>query len=231
VSLLRALAGHFLVLDHRPAAASPHEGSRCEVPRAAAPAAPQRVLAPTVALLCAPRDALPVGGALALAVSGGRGVAVVGLWTGGLGVNARRAAPALPAARRLATSLAARATVARATGRLVVVDLPGGEADAVSSWDRVRAAAEAPCVLVLAAARGELLDGLLAAQDLVVVAAAGRRGREEPLVRLAAVAARRMGARVATCPVPEGPERLAGAAGLDLPTPLRRALVAALETA
>jgi hypothetical protein len=181
------------------------------------PFAPARV-----AVLCRPADALAVGGALALAARRGGGPAVVCAWSAG---TPGPSAPALPAGLRLAERLAARGHAARATGRLVVVAL--GE-DAGAEATRVGAACpEVPVVCALAGPRDAALDGLLLAQERVLVAVAPADPPALAEVALGGLAA--LGARAEALSVPAGagPARALAAAGVALLPPLRAAVEAA----
>ena len=124
----------------------------------------------SVAVLCRPADALVAGGAAALAVAGRSGspCALLLLW--GAPERGPRA-PALGAARRLATRAGVRGHDAFATGRVAVVRLRGDLGEAAAEAGRVIAAAgEAPTVAVLAGPRAACADDLLRAQDTILVA-------------------------------------------------------------
>jgi hypothetical protein len=232
VSVLRALAGHFLVLEREAPASHGTGGWSGPAPRPHEPLAPaaQGPRAPTAAaLLCPPRDALPAGGALALTLAhrDGVGAALVGAWGGPAELPGEVGGPALPAARRLAARLVARGHEARAAGRLVIVRLPAGERDAAAAWQRVEAAVpDAPSVLVLAGPRGEALDGLVARRELVVVAVPAQA--DPALARLAPASVAGLGAPVVVVELPRTMGAALAAAGLRVPGPLRRALGVAL---
>jgi len=161
-SLLRVLAGVFVA----PAEARP---------RVAAPSA--------VAVLCAPVDAVALGGAVGTGLAR-ESPALVLAWTGETLAPPPLLAPATRRARRLAASLEARGQPARATARLVHASLPADERAAVVAAERAMAAAgSSPTVLVIAGARGDALDDLLARQDVVLVAT--RPGADADLASLA----------------------------------------------
>jgi hypothetical protein len=183
---------------------------------------------PGVAVLAAASDAPALGAALGLALALARGapVAAVCVWTPGV-MRPARTAPALPAARRLAASLAARGHDARAAGRLAVVSLAGGgEAAAAEARRALAAAGSAPAVLALGGPRDAAFDALLADQDLVVVATAG--GADAVLARLV-VAGLQETRRACVCELPAAhAARTLAAAGIGLLPSARRALAVAV---
>lgn len=124
---------------------------------------------PSVAVLCRSEQRW-LAGATAAAAAGGRGAPLVAVWTGDAPALPPVALPATPAARRTATRLAARGHAARTSGRLVRLALPADPAAAAAEAARARAAADGAVVVVLAGARDERLDWLVAAQDRVLVA-------------------------------------------------------------
>jgi len=95
---------------------------------------------------------------------------------------APRRGPATPAASRLAARLSARGFAAAARGRLAWVALDDHPVAAAVAARRIAGALEVPLVTVLAGPRCEVVEGLLAEQDLVLVVAADPEG---PLARLA----------------------------------------------
>jgi hypothetical protein len=200
-----------------PAAAREESATTC--PRAVAPAAP------AVAVLAAGADALVVGAALALALARRERAPVAALCAWDRDGAARLAwtAPARPAARRLATALAARGHDARPAGRLAVVRLPAGAHEAADDARRVLAAAgSAPAVLALGGPRSAAFDALLAEQDLVVVGSRAEAGSVLVQLALADLAG---AVRACACELPaSAPARSLAAAGLALSPSVRRAL-------
>lgn len=131
------------------------------------PTPPAGPPAGVVGLLTSSADGGALGAAVALAAAG-RGVGVVATWRcsgrGGPG------APGTGAAKRLATSLAARGLAVNASGRLVAVALDDDERSAVASLGPLEAATQgAPTVLVVGGPRGEGLDEALARCTIVHV--------------------------------------------------------------
>lgn len=123
-----------------------------------------------VAVLAGPGAAGALAATLALRMTGG--TAVVGCWTGegATLASARPPLPALPAARRLATSLTARGLPARASGRLVTVALPVDEREAAAAATRLAAAVgDAPLVFAVGGPRRDAWDQVLVDCDLVGV--------------------------------------------------------------
>ena len=141
-------------------------------PAAARPAAAAAV--PSVALLCRPADALATGGALALALARDARARRALVASGGPGRRRRTrcARPPCAEARRLVHALAAHGLEAEASGRLARTVLPDEPEAALAAGARAAAVAAAPTVLALAGPRDAVLDRLIAAQDLVVVAQA-----------------------------------------------------------
>jgi hypothetical protein len=168
-----------------------------------------------VAVVCRPPDAAVSGAAVGLALRAR--AAVVALW--GAQAPVLRAPPA-PAARRRALHLAARGHDAVATGRLVYVTLATGPDEAL----RARAAAAAPVVTVLAAARDERADAVLRDHDRTIAVGDG------PVAELAATSLARAGIPVRTLALPDAPvARHLTALGLALVDPLRPAVLEALR--
>jgi hypothetical protein len=135
--------------------------------------------APRVVVIGGAADVRAAARALAarLAAMRSRPAAILASWSSGDGAPASQApprsglVPARGGAARLATALSERGHDARAAGRLVEVRL-GEEPGAVAEAERVQdAARDAPVVLAVGGARGEAWDRLLAAQDLVLLAA------------------------------------------------------------
>jgi hypothetical protein len=151
-------------------ASAPPERSAAAVPPPARPNVPASP--PTLGVVAAPAFAAAAGAAVALAAARAVGarVALACVWCPD---DARERAsvhgPALPGARRLATTLAARGHEVRAAGRLVLVRLSADEAGAAAEAPRVVAAAGAAVGVVVTGARSEVLDAVLAAQDALVL--------------------------------------------------------------
>ncbi len=135
------------------------------------PAPMSAVAVPTEAAVIGAADvAAGAGAVVALERAGGSRVAVLLSW--GATVSARPAAPALPAARKLASRLTERELPALARGRLVLCLLDEREDTAATQARRVGALLPAgtPLVLALGGPRGEDLDTLLAEMPEVLVA-------------------------------------------------------------
>jgi hypothetical protein len=166
--------------------------------RAVGPAV-RAVTVPSVALLCRPDDVLATGGALALALARDTRArrALVGVWRGPPGIADALRAPAVPEARRLVHALAAHGLVAEASGRLARMVLPDEPEAALAAGARAAAVAAAPTVLALAGARDPVLDRLIAAQDLVVVAP--RPDVDSDLASLAVESVAALGVPVMAC--------------------------------
>jgi hypothetical protein len=236
MSLARRIAEHFVVpadgraTPERLTAADGRSG-RADITREGAPptrgcaVAPPRTPA-SVAVLAAASEAPAVGGGLGLVLArhARAPAAIVCIWSAAPGRPLWRV-PALPAAGRLASALAARGNAARGSGRLVVVRLADGSEAAAAQARRVAAAAgAAPIVLALAGPRPAAFDALLDEQDLVVVAVAP--GANPALARLA-VAGLRCGV---VCEIPLArPGRSLAGTGVALVPSARRALAAPLE--
>lgn len=187
---------------------------------------------PSVALLCRPADALATGGALALALARDASLrrALVGTWRAGPeAANALRA-PAVPEARRLVQALAAHGVEAEASGRLARTVLPDEPEAALATGARAAAVATAPTVLALAGPRDAVLDRLIAAQDLVVVAQpSGADGR---LAALALESVGALGVPAVACAPPVGARgRTLAAAGVAASRAAAAALAPAVEAA
>ncbi|MEY2516647.1 MAG: hypothetical protein QOJ89_4005, partial [bacterium] len=216
MSLLRSVIEHFVVPAADPPAPAREDVVACgDGPdRACAKPAPRPP--PGVAVLAPPGDVQPLAGALGLALADRRRapVVVVVIWAGDVpAADAAWRAPALPAARRLGATLAARGHAAVAAGRLAVVRLPPAPEDAAVQARRVIAAAgAAPVVLALGGPRAVAFDALLGEQDLVVVATP--RGTDPALARLAIAGLSSATARACACEVPLAhPARALAAAG------------------
>jgi len=176
-----------------------------------------RAAPPALAIVAAGPAALPAAAAAALRHAGS-GAVVLCCWRVAGAGRARGVVP-LPAARRLAASLAARGLEAVASGRLVRVALPAGDAQAVAALRRAEAACgAAPCVPVVGGPRGPAWDPVLAERDLVLV-----HGDDPAVVGLAV--ARLAAERCAAAPLdgaPPRPLRGLAVAGLVLPAPRPR---------
>ena len=187
---------------------------------------------PSVALLCRPGDALATAGALALALARdtGAGRALVACWRAGSEVAEAPRAPAWPEARRLVGALAAHGIEAEASGRLARAALPDEPEAALATGARGAAVAAAPTVLALAGPRDPVLDRLIAAQDLVVVATPADGGGRLAALALESVAA--LGVPAVACPPAAGPRRrVLAAAGVVAPRAAVAGLAPALEAA
>jgi hypothetical protein len=208
-------------VEPRPAA--PQEGGF--LAPVAPPRAPGRVRPATrlplrAAVLGAAAEAAPVGALLANALrsSAGASAAALAVWAPG-GVALRRGPSGL-AASRLAARLTARGLPAVARGRLAVLALEDHPVAAAVAARRAAGALEVPLVTVITGPRCEVIEGVLAEQDLVVVACAEPDG---PLARLA-VAGCSAAALACEAP-PPGPARWLARTGIAgsraLPVPLR----------
>jgi hypothetical protein len=183
----------------------------------------------TVAVLCRPDEAVVAGSAAALALAGRCRAphALVAVWSGGHGAPVR--APATSGARRLAATLASRGHDATATGRLTLLQLAGSLGEAAPEAVRALAAApEIPAAVVLAGARDEAADGLLRAQDGVIVALPAEAGEAVADLALAGLAPLGVPARALTLPPTPAPARALAASGIAAVPPLRGAVEAAL---
>jgi len=197
---------------------------------AAARSAPPPV--PSVALLCRPADALATGAALALALARDTRArrALVATWRAGPDAANAVRAPAVPEARRLVQALSAHGLEAEASGRLARTVLPEEPEAALAAGARAAAVAAAPTVLGLAGPRDEVLDRLIAAQDLVVVARAA--GGDEQLAALAVESVAALGVPAVACaPLGRGRGRMLATAGLAAPRAAAAALAPAVEAA
>jgi hypothetical protein len=155
-------------------------------------------------------DAPPVAGALAgaLRAAAHAPTAAVAVWAPGAGADPRRG-PATPAASRLAARLSARDLAAAARGRLAWVSLDDHPVAAAVAARRLAGALEVPLVTVVAGPRCEVVEGLLAEQDLVLVVTADPEG---PLGRLAVASC--TGAALACGPCGAAAARWLALAGL-----------------
>ena len=140
-------------------------------------------------------EAVPVGALLANALRSAVGASTAALAVWAPGSAAVRGGPATPAASRLAARLAARGLPAVGRGRLAWMALDDHPVAAAVATRRAAGALEVPFVVVLAGPRCDVVEGVLAEQDLVVVAtaepgraarAAGRRGVHGRRARLRA---------------------------------------------
>lgn len=216
---LRARALDFFL---EPAAGRPPSPSRVAPWRArAATRMPLRA-----AVLGSVDEAVPVGALLANAMRSAAGAPAAGLavWAPGAS-DVVRAGPASFGSARVAARLAARGLPAVGRGRLAWMALDEHPVAAAVAARRAAGALEVPLVVVLAGARCEVVEGVLAEQDLVVVAAG------EPDGALARLAVASCTVAALACPPPgAGPARWlarTGASGRGLSAPLR-ALVAEL---
>ena len=155
------------------------------------------------AVLGTTTDSVPLGALLAnsLRAAAGAPAAALALWAPEA-ATAAYGRPATIAASRLAARLCSRGLPAAARGRLAWLAL---EAHPVAATVAVRRAAgtlEVPLVTVLAGPRCDVVEALLAEQDLVVVAASEPDG---PLARLAVAGC--TAAALAGAPPASGPAR------------------------
>jgi len=228
MTIARRIAAYFVApsgerattADRDPDVAGP--GERGPAPPGAAVPATRRP-PPAVAVLAPPPDAAAFAAALGLSLARlhRSPTAVVCLWSPQAARSGWRA-PAMPAAARLAKTLAARGHDASAAGRLVFVRLSPSSEEAASQALRASAAAgPAPALLALAGPRAAAFDELLRLQDLVVVAVAPVS--DPALARLATTGLE----RALTCAVPPaGFARSLAMAGLALLPSTRRAVAA-----
>ena len=183
-------------------------------PSTQAPRASGRAQAATrmplrAAVLGSAAEAVPVGALLAnaLRAAARRPAAALAAWTPG--VAAMRGGPATLAAARLAARLSARGLPAVARGRLSWQALDDHPVAAAVSARRAAGALDVPLVVVLCGPRCEVVEGLLAEQDLVLVVAADPDG---PLARLAVAGCAT--AALACAPPAPGPARWLARSGL-----------------
>jgi len=194
-------------------------------PAVSAVPAPELVAEPAlpgrrIAVIAAAGDAALAGAALGLGlVARRRGpCALLARWTGEEPARPR-AVPATGAARRLSAALVAEGHAAHASGRLVLLDLPADEGEAVAAADRALRGAT-PGLLVVAGPRTDIMERALAACGALVLAA--REAADPELLTAAATELEALGPPVATL-------RLGGAgsaaalcrAGLAVPAGLR----------
>jgi hypothetical protein len=217
--LVRRVAGAFVEPEEESWAPRP-AGRPAEPVRVALVASPAP--AARVAVVCSGRDVGLAGAAVGLGLveRAGARCAVVLEWTGE-GDRRPVARPAAPSARRCAATLADRALVAVASGRLVRVALAADEAAAVAAVrDVAEVLAEVPRVLAVGGPRGRDLEALLAEEEALVLAT--RPGADGTLVELASAELDRLGPAVAVAELPPAPVAAALArAGVTLVAPLR----------
>jgi len=230
---LRTRALHLFVEPRADAPAPrgflPPEPGRPAAPAASAPAAADRAARATpatraplrAAVLGPAAESAPLGAVLAnaLRAAAGAPAAALALWVPGA-APAGAGGPAGLAASRLAARLSARDLPATARGRLAWVALEAHPVAAAVAARRAAGALELPFVTVLAGPRCDVVEGLLADQDLVVIAATDPEG---PLARLAVAGC--VAAAVACAPPAPGPPRWAARSGFAgtrrLPAPVR----------
>jgi hypothetical protein len=171
---------------------------------------------------------VPAAAALGCALRAAHGfpVAVVATWTPGAPQRTPGPrGPAAPAAARVAARLAARGLRAAAHGRLAWLALDDHVLAASVAARRAAAVLDVPFVVALAGARCDIVEALLAEQDLVLVVTAEPDGA---LARLAVAACPRP---ASACPPLAAARRalalsgLAGARALPAGGTLDRALV------
>jgi hypothetical protein len=159
---------------------------------------------PSVALLCAPVDALGTGALLALGLAHAHRApaGLLCLWGAGEHAVPAWTVPAFPGARRVLGALATHGLDAQASGRLVRLALPDDPEAALAAATRSGAVAGVPTVAVLSAPRTPALDQLLVAQDLAVVAQ--RADADPALGRLARQSLASLRVPAVTCPFTPG---------------------------
>jgi hypothetical protein len=228
---MRSRALDFFIEPAQPRAAAPprpHDGpvpqpAPAPLPAFAAPVASARPRAATrmplrAAVLGSAVEAVPVGALLANALRSAEGAATATLAVPGGG--GARGGPATLAASRLAARLSARGLPAAARGRLAWMALEDHPVAAAVAARRAASALEVPLVVVLCGPRCDVVEALLAEQDLVVIVAADPDG---PLARLAVASCTT--AALACAPPPPGPPRWAARSGMPgargLAAPLR----------
>lgn len=193
-------------------------------PRAAAPASPPstgEAALSRIAVLGSPAAVPPLAAAVALACRARARVpsALVALWRALGGdddaVLPGPSGPALPSAAGLAARLSRRGLPATARGRLAWLVLPPECDAAVPMLRHAEAAAgDVPVVLAVARPRDAAVDDVLAARDLLVVAAPP----DSPLAAVAAADVRDLQVPVRPlAPLPPGGLRLSALAGLRGP--------------
>jgi len=230
-ALLARLASHFV--DPCPLAVGAAGAAGEQDPRGQAlkrRSAADTAVPAHIALVCQPRDASALGCAIALGLVAmtRAGSAVVCLWAPGPFAAAPLRAPALPAARRLASRLAADGHDVSTRGRLAVVRLPAVPAQASTAVAALASAAPSVHrVVVLAGPADGAFDDAITAMDLVLVAAP--TGAATALGRLAIAGLSEVATSARELDVPITPAaRLVARAGLLLPAATRAAVTAAL---
>jgi hypothetical protein len=207
--------------EPRPAYLAPVPPARgAELPR------PATRLPLRAAVLGAAAEAVPLAALLANALRSAAGASSAALAVWDPGGPLPRGGPCSLAAARLAGRLTARGLPASGRGRLALLPLDRHPVAAVVAARRAAGALEVPFVVVLAGPRCEVVERLLAEQDLVVVACAEPDG---PLARLAVDGCAM--AALAGAPPSPGPARWlarTGAAGARWLPPELRSLLAEL---
>ena len=171
------------------------------------------------AVLGSVAEAVPVGALLANALRCAAGAPTAALAVWAPGAAGLRSGLATPAAARLASRLNLRGQPAVSRGRLAWLALDAHPVAAAVAARRATGAFEVPFVVVLAGPRCDVIEGVLAEQDLVVVVAAEPAG---PLARLAVAGC--AGPALACAPPAPGLARWAARSGLGtrgLAAPLR----------
>jgi hypothetical protein len=182
-------------------------------------------LSPSLGVLANARDLAAVAVAVGVVVARRGPAALVCLHAPGHEPSAPAVrAPARSAAARLAASLRARGLDADARGRVAVVDLSCGQGEAARA---LAASGSLPTVLGVAVRNPEL-DGLLAAQDAMLVALAP--STDPALAELAASSAARLVPSAASIVVSLDPaSRALALAGLRVPAAVRGAVEGVLR--
>jgi hypothetical protein len=192
-----------------PLAASPN-GSWVLPEPVAQPVEPTR-FAPRAAVLGPARHAVPAAAGLGCTLRRGFPAAVVATWSPGAAGSTPRG-PGSPAAARIAARLASRGFVATAHGRIAWIRLDEHVVAASVAARRASAAVDVPFVLALAGPRCEIVETLLAEQDLVVVVT------DEPDGVLARLAVAGCPCPAVACPPLRGPARALALAGFARPS-------------
>ena len=221
MSLRARAVDYFVEPRSAPGETPPPEAGGRLAPVPAAPMAARGQVAtrfPLRAAVLGPAaEGVPVAALVANALrsAAGASTAVLAVWAPDARAPAHRGGPATLAASRLAARLTARGLTAAGRGRLAWMALDDHPVAAAVAARRAAGAVDVPLVVVLAGPRCEAVEGILAEQDLVIVACAEPDG---PLARLAVAGCAT--AALACAPPPPGPARwlarsgLAGARGL-----------------
>ncbi len=185
---------------------------------------------PVLGVLAAPPLTAPAGAAVALAEARlmRASAALACLWTPeSAAAPPSVRGPVLPGARRLGAAIAARGHETAVAGRLVLVRLAGDEADAAAEAVRALAAAGSAAAVLAIGARSEILDGVLAGHDGLVLWP--DPAAPSPLAGLALASLRALGPRAVEVPARLGAGgRALALAGLAAPAAATAAVREAL---